>query len=192
MDAEVIAIEVKQYLGPDGLRTLVPRVIGQTAAAETRKGEKRQWDEASFVKELDAKRGTEEARVARELIEWARIQLPRFWWGTGMKTGSFIPVLNHAGREYFPIALWTNGKAEIKFGYLISRPPFDDEGLRREFLRRLNEIPGVSIPEDKVALFPSIRLADLAASTEALDSFKGALDWFCETVRAFRGDRPDD
>lgn len=42
MAAEVIAIEVKQYIGPAGLRTLVPRAIGQTAAAETRKrpGEK--------------------------------------------------------------------------------------------------------------------------------------------------------
>ncbi len=51
MAAEVIAIEVKQYVGPDGLRTLVPRVIGQTAAAETRKGprEKRRWDEASLL-----------------------------------------------------------------------------------------------------------------------------------------------
>ena len=80
MAAEVIAIEVKQYVGPDGLRTLVPRVIGQTAAAETRKGprEKRQWDEASFLAELEAKRGPDEARVARELIEWARVQLPRF------------------------------------------------------------------------------------------------------------------
>lgn len=184
MDAEVIAIEVKQYLGPDGLRTLVPRVIGQTAAAETRKGEKRHWDEASFLKELDGKRGTEEAQVARELIEWARVQLPRFTWGTGMKTGSFIPVLDHGGWEYFPFALWTSGSAEIKFGYLITRPPFDDVELRREFLRRLNEIAGVSIPEDAITRFPSIRLDILAASTEALDSFKGALDWFCETARS--------
>ena len=54
MTAEVIAIEVKQYVGPDGLRTLVPRVIGETAAAEARKGsrEKRQWDEATFLEEI--------------------------------------------------------------------------------------------------------------------------------------------
>jgi len=59
MTAEVIAIEVKQYVGPEGLRTLVPRVIGQTAAADARKGspEKRQWEEASFLEELNAKRG---------------------------------------------------------------------------------------------------------------------------------------
>ena len=36
--AEVIAIEVKQYVGADGTKTLVPRVIGQTAEVEARKG----------------------------------------------------------------------------------------------------------------------------------------------------------
>jgi hypothetical protein len=36
--AEVIAIEVKQYVGGEGVKTLVPRVIGQTAEVEARKG----------------------------------------------------------------------------------------------------------------------------------------------------------
>ena len=93
-------------------------------------------------------------------------------------------MLDHAGQNYFPLALWTNGRAEIQFKYLSSRPPFDDVTLRREFLRRLNEIAGLSIPEDAVTRTPSIRLALLAASQEVLDSFEGVLDWFCQTVRA--------
>ena len=111
MTAHVIAIEVKQYVGPDGLRTLVPRAIGQTAAAETRKGsrEKRRWDEASFLAELEAKRGPADEQVARELIEWARVNLPRLTWGTGGMTGSFFPELDHAGRNYWPLSLRTDG-----------------------------------------------------------------------------------
>lgn len=35
--AEVLAVEIKQYVR-EGMKTLVPRVIGQTAEAETRKG----------------------------------------------------------------------------------------------------------------------------------------------------------
>ena len=49
--AEVLAIEVKQFVG-EGLKTLVPRVLGQTETARQKKsadrGEKRQWDEPSF------------------------------------------------------------------------------------------------------------------------------------------------
>jgi len=59
-----------------------------------------------------------------------------------------------------------------------------------EFLRRLNGIAGLSIPEDAITRTPSVRLA-LLAVPEALDSFKGVLDWFCETVRADRGDPPE-
>jgi hypothetical protein len=36
--AEVLAIEVRQYVG-EGLRTLVPKVLGQTAEAKQRKGQ---------------------------------------------------------------------------------------------------------------------------------------------------------
>lgn len=193
MAAEVIAIEVKQYVGPEGLRTLVPQVIGQTAAAETRKGasEKRQWDEPSFLREFESQRGAAEAQVARELIDWARVEMPRAVWGSGRVTGSFFPVLDHAGQDYFPFALWSNGRIEFQFERLSRRPPFDDLELRREFLRRLNEIPGVSIPEDGVTRFPSIRFDLVAASPEAFDSFKGVLGWFCETVRAAHGDDAD-
>lgn len=193
MAAEAIAIEIKQYLGPEGLRTLVPRVIGQTAAAETRKRsrEKRLWDEASFLRELETKRGPTEARAARELIEWARGELPRFTWGTGRFTGYFMPVLDHAGRDYFPLALGTDGTAEIQFQHLMRRSPFDGLELRREFLRRLTEVRGVSITEDAVTRRPKIPLALLAADLEALESLKGVLDWFCETVRSDAEEHPE-
>jgi hypothetical protein len=187
-EVRLLALELR-YADHQGVEILLPEVYGEESADEP--GAPRQWDEASFLGKLKEKHGTAEAQVARELIDWGRVQLTRFTWGTGANTGSFIPVLDHAGRDYFPFVLWTNGRAEIQFERLSRRPPFDDVGLRREFLRRLNEIAGVSIPEDGVARFPSIRLDLLAASPEALDSFKGALDWFCETVRAVGGDLPD-
>jgi len=46
--AEVLALEIKQYIG-EGLKTFVPRVIGQTAEAQQKKSsacrEVRQWEE---------------------------------------------------------------------------------------------------------------------------------------------------
>lgn len=35
--AEVLGVEVRQYIGDGGLRTLVPRVIGQTEQAKAKK-----------------------------------------------------------------------------------------------------------------------------------------------------------
>ena len=64
--AQVLAVEIKQFVG-EGLKTLVPRVIGQTAEAERRKQvtsrEERQWDEISFLDALKEKKD----RTKREL-----------------------------------------------------------------------------------------------------------------------------
>lgn len=180
----LLALELR-YAVDEDVEILIPQLYGEESAAQKRPSSdaKRQWDESSFLEELEARRGPGDARVARELIEWARVQLPRATWGTGNITGSFFPVLDHAGQDYWPLSLRTDGGVTIELRALSLRPPFDDEELRREFVRRLNEVGGVSISDDAISRFPSFRLAVLAASPAALDSFKRALDWFCETVR---------
>jgi hypothetical protein len=189
MRADVIAIEVKQYVG-QGVKTLVPRIIGETAAAETRKrastGSGRRWDERSFFAVLEERRGAEETRAARAIEAWASTQLPRYTWGKGKVDGSFIPALDHVGQAHYPIAVYTYGSVEIQFQWM-TRPPFDDLDLRRDLLRRLNEIPGVTIPDEAITRRPRIPLDLLARDPAALDALLHTLDWFCETVRTSRG-----
>jgi hypothetical protein len=180
--AEVIAIEVKQYLAADGTKTLVPRVIGQTAEVEVRKGrridrERRIWDESSLFSELQDERGPEEARVTRDLYDWtlARGWRPRF--GAGKRYGSWTPVLTATGVQHTPIVLYTNGRIEVQFKYLKARAPFDDDGIRVELLRRLNEIPGVALASDTIDKTPSIQLALLAGTNASPEQLKRVLEW---------------
>jgi len=52
--AEVLAFEIKQFLGKDATRTLIPRIIGQTAEAQKRKGEsKPKIDRQIFLENVD-------------------------------------------------------------------------------------------------------------------------------------------
>jgi hypothetical protein len=187
--ADVIAIEVKQYLSADGTRTLVPRVIGQTAEVEARKGrrnsERRRWDEQSLFAELDVKRGKAETRVARDLFDWAVARGWRPTFGSGRVDGSWVPVVEAVGREHYPIALYTYGAVEIQFQHLRNRAPFDDEQVRLEVVRLANEIPGVSIAPDKINKRPRVALSLLAANPTALDQLKRVLEWVEE--RALEG-----
>jgi hypothetical protein len=89
--AEVLALELRQYVG-EGLRTLVPRVIGNTAIAESKKGEarnaSRKWDEVSFFDEL-ARRNPEAVGVARALLDWSKTNASRVSW----EVSSFVAVI---------------------------------------------------------------------------------------------------
>jgi hypothetical protein len=91
--AEVLGVEIRQYAG-QGLKALVPTVIGQTAEAQRKKAEPsrggRQWDVSSFLQKLRSRRGMEETEVARKILEWAESNRLRIWWGKGQKDGSFF------------------------------------------------------------------------------------------------------
>ena len=181
--AEVIAIEVKQYVG-EGVKTLVPRVIGQTAEAETKKRASspgRQWDEESFFSVL-SEQGPDAVRAGRDLFEWAAKRGLLAWWGRGNVYGTFVPVLDVAGRRHYPIAIWTSGSVGIQFQHM-NQPPFDAVELRKDLLTRLNQIPGVAIPEDSISGRPSLPLSDLGRNPKMLNGLKAALDWFCATAR---------
>ncbi len=183
--AEVLAVEIKQYVGGD-LKTLVPRVVGQTVEAQQKKSGTtrggRRWDEASFFEDLRERRGEDEAEVARRIYEWALKNLPRITWGGGKHDGSFVPVLDHEGAPHYPLALYTYGRVEVQFQHMRARP-FDDEGMRLELLRRLNEIEGVAISEDKITKRPSIPLSTLR-NGDALERFLEVFDWYVGEIKA--------
>ncbi len=128
--AEVLAIEVKQFVG-ENLKTLVPRVVGQTETARQKKkvdrGESRQWDEASFFLDLSQRRGEQEAAVARRLLDWAKNHGLRIWWGQGKKDGSFFPSYNNRFGQHLLFSVWTYGSVELQFQHM-KRPPFAEEG----------------------------------------------------------------
>lgn len=184
--AEVLAVEIKQYVG-EGLRTLVPRVIGQTAATQQQKGGTRQpgrqWDEATFFEDLGQRQGPEVVEAVRKILAWSRANATRIWWGKGMTYGSLIPVLDHKKRGHQLFAVFGTGAIEIYFQWYAQKPPFDDEAKRLELRDRLNAIPGVRIPADALLRRPSFP-ASLLRDPKALDQFLSTFDWYLQEVRA--------
>jgi hypothetical protein len=180
--AEVLAIEVKQFVG-ENLKTLVPRVLGQTETARQKKsadrGESRQWDEASFFSDLSQRRGEQEAAVARSLLEWAKGHGLRIWWGRGKQDGSFFPMYDNKYGKNPLFAVWSSGSVEIQFQHM-KQPPFSGEEKRKELAHRLVAIQGMSIPETALNKRPSLGLGQLLGS-DSLAKFLAAFDWMlCE------------
>jgi len=188
--AEVLAIEIRQFAGPS-VQTLVPRVIGQTAEAESRKGgsgsaSKRQWDESTFFAEMLSRHGAPTTDVARQILQWARAHVSRVWWGRGSTNGSFVPVQEVGDDNHQLFAVYTGGakgqaSLEIYFYWYTSKPPFDNPDKRREMLRMLNDIPGIKLPESAIDKRPNIPLTTLAE--EAVRArFLKVMEWYLEQV----------
>lgn len=184
--AEVIAIEIRQYVG-QGIKTLVPRVVGQTAEAQRKKNpsaaNKRQWDEETFFIDLSQKCTAEVVSSTREILEWSRNSVSRVWWGKGSKTGSFVPVLHHQGTDHQLFAVLSSGNLELYFYWLAYKLPFKSEEKRRELWQRLNEIPGLKLPEDAIFRRPSIQISALVDS-DNLKQFLVTFNWVLEQIKA--------
>jgi hypothetical protein len=180
---EVLAIEIKQYLG-EGRRTLVPRVIGQTSAARQTKrasGPARQWDDASFRTRFEERRGAAAGVVLSTILAWAVEHAYRVEYGTAAHDPACALSLESRRVRFTPIDFNTWGKGvHVPTSYLKTRPPFDAAETRTAYWRLLSEIPGVSADAlERTPTFPF----ELLEQPGALKALYSALEWFSATAR---------
>jgi len=181
--AEVLAISIKQYAGKS-LKTLVPRIVGQTATARIKgaRGPKKKWDERSFFEDLQKRASTEEWNIAKKIYTWVNEKKFGIWFGEGKKTGSFVPIFIHNGIKHYLFAVWSSGYVEIYFQWYKPRKPFDSEEKRIELLNKLNSLENVSLPQDSINRRPSIPL-NVLLQGQNLETFFNIFEWFIDEIK---------
>ncbi len=182
---EVLAVEVRQYVG-ESQRTLVPRVLGQTAETQLRKthqADQNRWNKERFFTSLASHRSAEVVSVAREIYEWCRKRKLDIWWGRGATYGGWMPLLFWKDVKHQLFEVWTGGEFEILFQWYVRKEPFKKESLRLELLDRFNAIEGVDIPRDRITRRPNIDM-EAFVDRDARDSLLETLDWIIEKIRS--------
>lgn len=179
-NVDVLALEMRQFVA-DGHRALAPRVVGRVPV-KRRPAPARQWDEPRFMEALE-RHHPGAAATARQLLDWGERNGRYVWWGRGANSGSFFPMLDAGGRSHSFFSVWTSGTVEVQFQMMYVRPPMDAEARRQELARRLNDIPGVSIPADALRRRPSIPLIALA-DPNAMQQFLSAFEWVASEIQA--------
>jgi hypothetical protein len=185
---EVLAIEIKQFVSQQGLKSLVPRVIGQTAKARDKKPGRRtkdKHDEESFFQAMVDNGSTKvDIETARRILDWCKSRFTKINWGDA----SFSPVLAYGDRLCNPISVYTSGKkiinatVRIRFLRLMNKnPPFDQKHKRMELLRLMNAIPGINLQEDSSDRFAHIPLARFGKS-ESLRQLEEVIEWILKEV----------
>jgi hypothetical protein len=181
---EVLALEVRQYVEPDGTRViLVPRLIGETQAARQAKGSsgraRNRWTEADVVAAFREQYSPEVAERVIELYEFMREQGARQKFGIGNRPS----VMMYLGERSDPatanpvVVGFFVGGLELGFNYL--RGKRSDTELKR-LADLIREVPGAAPSIDRVeerdfralgGLDPEVVLI----SDEGLTAFKHAL-----------------
>jgi hypothetical protein len=181
MPAEVLGIEIRQYVGANG-HTLVPSVIRslRRSAPPINTRSAGQWDRGSLLSALLRRKGADILAVAKTTIEWAEKNGLLFSWGRGRFDGSCFLGIMHEGVAYYPVSIWTSGMIQMQFQTLRQR------GVTPEMIEKLAAglriIPGVEMPPESLNRFPSFKMA-LLRKPQALEQFLKTVESFLEQVR---------
>jgi hypothetical protein len=155
--AEVLAIEVRQFVG-GGLQTLVPHVIGQTAAAEQAKGtsqSRESWgpktpEEFLRTAQASGKLSADQYAALKQLLDFSLNASEKIGWGSG-RTPAFSPrFVTLATRSLFTAN--SDGWLQINLGWLNENEA--EKQLRERFAEALKEIPSFAQKIKELDAFP--------------------------------------
>ena len=162
--AEVLAVEVEQFIASSGHRTLVPRRLGATERALSAKAvgfsppqlSLDQWFDA-----LMAARGSEDVTTAKSIIRW--LHDDGFDIGVSKSGDSvYARLIRPDGKSSWPFFIRkSSGKFETALGYLIHDRAYESDAARLDLLNRLRALPDVTLSTSKINGWPGVPLADM-------------------------------
>jgi len=177
--AEVLAVEVVQYVNPTGKRTLVPSLVGATERAKSAKSvsePKTAIDRTQWLASLSEMLGEEARRGAEKAISWMEDR------GIGVEItksqDSICATMPKPdGKTAYPFFLRkSTGNMEISLANLRYAPAFASEEARLALLSRIREqVPSAKISSSKSTAWPSVSMASLL-DDRVWQPFRGILE----------------
>jgi hypothetical protein len=178
--AEVLAVQLTNYQGIDGTRTLVPFVIGATERANTAKAAPESSEALSpdeWLEQLGADQGAPTLEAAKRVVDWFRSKGCDVG-PTASQDAFYIRELTDDGKFAYPffIRRSSGGRLETSLQYLQTRPAFASEEDRRRLHERLRALPKLDVRSTgRLTGWPSFDVAKLL-DDEAWEAFQAYAD----------------
>lgn len=182
--AEVLAVEIKQYVG-QSLKTLVPHVVGRTAIAQTRRvrsgtDERLVIPEAEFLEELRRQTIAPGVETALAVLNWMK-KKSRHMWIRRLKTQvRCTPEFETPSVLVYPIKLIANGVLVFQMQFVSGWAPFDSEEKRRELQEKLQNLKGWDLRGGMTGI-PRLDLTQIT-TTEERAELVDVLDWMLDRL----------
>jgi hypothetical protein len=171
MKADVRAVELNWFEGPDKVTTLVPRIIGETQRAAAQKGARSALEPLTtdeWIERNISEIGGDAVKGAQAFVHWitALGGKPEVSKMQGSIVATFM-ALN--GRPIYPLHLWKDGGlVSLSFSWLYKRPGLENEAERRRHYDAFNAIVG-PLSTSNLEGFPAFKVG-LLADAKVLDN----------------------
>ncbi|PIE42288.1 MAG: hypothetical protein CSA47_01480 [Gammaproteobacteria bacterium] len=176
-----IIIDIQQIIPLPEAENFQIKVREKTQAARTSRLQKKQWNLDILLHTIKDNAGTQCSQIAKEIHAWSQGVMDRIWWSDAKIDGSFIPVCERQKKTHIFYAIRSTGKIELYLGNMAQKSPFDNVGLRQEFVNKLNKI-GADIPENKLDKYPKFPL-EVLSNPKSMNDFKAAIEWALTKVK---------
>lgn len=138
-----------------------------------------QWDENTFIAELETRKGPEVSIVAKKILEWGEKNEFTIEWGGGESQGGF--QIKYRNKSLISIKI--SGKVTIWFYRLHHETTaFKRDEKKLILLNMLNAIDGISISREKITKEPGIPI-EILCNEASLKRFFEILEWVRNELR---------
>lgn len=186
MRAEVLAVEIKQFVG-QGHRTLVPKVVGQTAIAAMKSAPSDRrvspWTVEEVLERLKAGNHPEDLPQIQAIIDWAKREDAQIEGGYGPKSASLlIDVADPATNEvHRPFQIYdAHNRATLYLQLRHMGPRLSTPAGAAALRKRVRQATGIKIDESKT--YPGIR-TDYFRDPAKLAGLLDAMKWVVSVIR---------
>lgn len=192
--AEVLAIEISQFSNANGVRTLVPQLVGATERAESAKAVTALpvfTSDEDWISAFEATHGPEAGARARQLIDVVQALGLLLRRAATAKSLSFRSI-DSSGKERGIVYLYESGIIEVAMGYFPMVPGLNDDAWRVALLDRLrNLVPSLKVPAKGIDGYPRLGVGALLPD-DTWEGFKSILEDICQRLRSIGHDQPTD
>lgn len=182
--AEVLAVEIKQFIGP-AMKTLVPRVIGRTAAAQAKRvrtgpEERPEISESEFMKELRTRTDSAGVDSTTVVLNWMKRRSRKVWFRRLKTQVRFTAEFQSPSQSIYPMKVLAEGVIIFQMRFVSGWAPFDSEEKRRELQARLERFHGWDLRGGMTGL-PRIDLNQITTPGER-EELISVLDWMVDEL----------
>lgn len=167
------ALELHKYKS-DNTQMLVPHMYGKVPQSKRASSIQRKlWTEEGFFNHARTQNSEMILDMMHNILEWAKVNADRVFWGKGRESGSFTFHYRRDGKTISVFTITSQGRLVLNYGYLSDRITKTQLETFHNNLVKVQPFQGIEL---NPKAFPSISLKELLdAGEDSIEVLKKAV-----------------